>query len=257
MKAASAPLTNKFFFFFKVEIELGLFDEAAEKLARAVERESKDIHVRAVAAYGLGSCFLAMAKRDCLDGKAGASFTYLRKGVECCMQIGGNFACVHKLVGDIHSFGAMLPPCVFFDRAAKEDITEEESQVSAQLAFIERGIDAYRKAEQSVQGCDEEERTVLQSCIVADLASNLLLQGQLLDFAHGMGVSLASPEADELYRRAGAEFQRALRFCPEYAPAWCGLGCAMATHDTLLAQHAFCRSIELDNQFPDPYANLT
>ena len=238
-------------------MELGLFDEASEKLSRAVA--SDDSQVKTVSAYGLGACLLSMAKRDCQDGKAGAAYRHLINGVENCKQIGGGgqFACVQKLVGDIHSFGAMLPPDVFLDPASDSDTSQEERKVRAQLAFVDAGVDPYRSAEQSVQGSDEEERTVLQACIVADLGSNLLLQGQLLSFAQGKGLGLSSPEAEELYKRAGTEFQRALQLCPEYAPAWCGLGCAVATSDPLLAQHAFCRSIELDNLFPDPYANLS
>jgi Flp pilus assembly protein TadD len=60
-----------------------------------------------------------------------------------------------------------------------------------------------------------------------------------------------------MFQRSVKEFRRAIDLSPHYAPAWCGLGCAAGSgSDPLLAQHAFCRSLELDSLYPDTYANL-
>jgi hypothetical protein len=64
------------------------------------------------------------------------------------------------------------------------------------------------------------------------------------------------PEVREVYDRAAATFQMSIELNPLHAPAWCGFGCAVVAKDPLLAQHAFCRCLQLEQMFPDAYSNL-
>jgi len=242
----------------KVEMELGLFDEASEKLYRAIRRVNGK--TRSVVAYSLAVCLLSSAQRDSRDGKAGAALRFLKEAATYSAQLDDNFGCAQKLIGDIYSFGAVLPPDVFYEASENSNgSTREESSFRALLAFVNNGIEAYRAAEQyALNLTDRNEGAILQTGIVTDLASNLLLQGQILCRVHSKGYGIwPVDDFESIYKHAEAEFRRALSICPLYAPAWCGLGCSVVRADPLLAQHAFCRSIELDSLSPDPYANLS
>jgi hypothetical protein len=93
------------------------------------------------------------------------------------------------------------------------------------------------------------------------------LQGQILSSAFGEsqgGTPELSPadvienvaEIKEAYERATKVFKKAIDASPLYGPAWCGLGCAVSATDPLLAQHAFCTSLQLDKTLPDSWSNL-
>lgn len=234
-------------------MELGLFDEAAEKLARAVKSDSKII--QSMSAHGFSLCLLSMAKRDAEDGKCGSALDHLERAIESCHRVETKVLCVYKLLGDIHSFGYSLPSAIFVD--GQSESSEEEAQRRRQIAFVTAGIEAYRTAETLVASPDPDEAVLLRACLAADIGTNLLSQAQLLASWQSRGIGLPSTEAEQVYGDAEREFRRSLQLCPIYPQAWCGLGCAVAWRDPLLAQHAFCRSIELDNLQADSYANLS
>jgi tetratricopeptide (TPR) repeat protein len=241
-------------------MELGLFDEAADKLAQAMDF-SEDPADRWQSAHGLGLCLLSMAKRDHHHGKAGLALQHLQRGIDACQRVDLPFACVLKVLGDLHSLGALLPPDVFSESDVdSEERTgaDEESMVRRQLAFVEAGVKAYEGSEAAIRGATDGELQAMRSSVSADIGSNLLLQAQLVSLWHGKGVDeMASPETEKLLDRAEKQFRRSIDLSPEHAAAWCGLGCAVHKFDPLLAQHAFCRSIELDPMFSEPYANLS
>jgi Flp pilus assembly protein TadD len=197
-----------------------------------------------------------MARRDLLDGKAGAAFVHVEKAIKGCDDLELKAGCIQKLLGDLYSFGASLPPDVFDsdDSAAVE--SRDEKLIKAQLAFVSSGETAYRSAEDSVVAPTENEVDTVRACLVTDLGSNLLYQAQLLSFWCGKSPGQTSAEAEDMFQRSVKEFRRAIDLSPHYAPAWCGLGCANSGSDPLIAQHAFCRSLELDSLYPDTYANL-
>jgi len=238
-----------------VEIELGLFDDAAEKFRFAIQRDGK---VKSLFAYGLSSCLLSMAKRDLQDNKFGSAFRHLEEALLYCERAEIRSACFHKLVGDIHSIGVALPPRVFVSHSTDSDVDSGDrgEWIRVQVEFVRKAEKAYRAAEELTEGTSPEESDILRACIVSDLASAILAQGQLISFWKGQGVLVELSEARSKFELAATEFRRSLKLNPLYAHAWCGLGCAVASSDPLLAQHAFCRSLELDNLSPESYSNL-
>jgi tetratricopeptide (TPR) repeat protein len=234
-----------------VELELGLFDEAAEKFTRVLERDDKSVH--AIAAYGQGVALLSIAQRLAQDGKAGAAFAHVQVAIDSCLSLTMDYLCTRKLLGDLYSFGASLPPDVFSGEGPV-------SMIHAQLDFTSKGEDAYRSAVNLQVARDEEELKLLRASIMCDIGANILLQAQLLSLVNSVDFTSCAehgaPEVTECYDRSMKEFQAAIASSPLYAPAWCGLGCAVAASDPLLAQHAFCRCIELDKMFHDAYANI-
>jgi tetratricopeptide (TPR) repeat protein len=237
-------------------MELGLFDEAEEKFSRAMD--SGDDEMLPLAAYGCGAALFSMAQRDNQDGKAGSAYALLQQGVQGCHKLSDRTnVCVQKLLGDLHTFGAALPPDVFGEMSGNTGLENDEALLRSQFKFISNGKDAYHHALSLVDGSGEAS-DALRASLGSDGGSNLLMQAQLLSGWESKGLHQpASPESSELFESAAAEFRRALELCPTYAPAWCGLGCAAVRSDPLLAQHAFSRSLELDNLAPDPYANLS
>lgn len=237
-----------------MELELGLYDEAGEKFARA--SDCGDVNILPIAVYGYGLSLLSMAQRDNQDGKAGSAFLLLHKGVQECLKLGERTnVCVQKLLGDMYSLAATLPPDVFGD-GNDSDAVASEFQLKSQLDFVSKGKAAYDRAQIFVAQSSED--NALRASLVSDGGSNLVLQAQLLSSWESNGLyRQASSESSILYENAANEYRRALNLSPTYAPAWCGLGCAVVRTDPLLAQHSFSRSQELDGLAPDPYANLS
>lgn len=241
---------------FKVEMELGLFDEAEEKFSRAMD--CSDDEMLRIAAYGCGVARLSMAQRDLYDGKAGLAYALIQRGVRDCHKLRGRTnVCVQKLLGDLHSFASILPSDVFGEDGFCSGLENNEALLRAQLDFISKGKDAYQHAHSLVDVFGEVSDAIRAS-LITDIGSNLLMQAHLLCDWESKGLHhQSSEEGSNFLSCAAAEFGRALKFCPTYAPAWCGMGCAVINSDPLLAQHAFSRSLELDNRVPDPYANLS
>jgi tetratricopeptide (TPR) repeat protein len=230
---------------FVVELELSLYDEAVEKFGRVLLREESSSH--AIAAYGQGVALHYIAQRDLVDGKAGSAMSHIIRAIQSCENFSFSFGCTRKLLGDLHSFGALLPPDLFINNP-EEDAAET---ISNQLEFVRKGETAYR----SVRKVQTEDSSLLKAQATCDVGSNLLLQAQIRESqAHDSKETV--PDIDDLYDQSRKEFQTSLEFDPLYAPAWCGLGCAVLSKDPLLAQHAFSRCIQIEQTFPDAYANI-
>jgi tetratricopeptide (TPR) repeat protein len=250
-------LTREFLCTSLVELELSLFDDAAERFARVLQRDEGSSH--AIAAYGQGIALLSIAQRDHQDGKAGSALVRIEQAIDSCQHFSVDFGCTRKLLGDLYSFGASLPPNVFI---SGDDPTKDDGgdSVQRQVEFVAKGENAYRSVLDAEKFEKADEASLLRASVVCDVASNILLQAQIAISRHESGnISLQShsvPEVDKLYERASEEFRNALEANPLHVPAWCGLGCAVLTKDPLLAQHAFCRCLQIEKMFPDAYANV-
>jgi tetratricopeptide (TPR) repeat protein len=219
---------------------------------------------------------LALARRDAVDGKAGAAFSHMTNAISCIEETFNavdsetpRVGCAMKVLGDLHSFGALLPPDVFVNQIDESSNIHERSErlLREQASFVARGEKAYSAAVEAQIADSEEETDALRSAILCDLGGNILLQGQIRSSAFGESQG-ATPELSledvignvdevkEVYDRAAEVFKSAIDANPLYAPAWCGLGCAVSATDPLLAQHAFCTSLQLDKTLPDSWSNL-
>jgi len=234
----------------QVEQDLGLFDEAAEKFARVIARGESGSH--SVALYGHALAMFSIAERDLMDGKAGAAFTSIQHAIDSCENSSVTSACQFKLLGDLYSFGVSFPPDIF-------TTTESENQDSNfcfqnQLNFVAKAEDAY-KSSLSAQApfiiTGNEESKAIKSSILCDIAHNILLQAQLMS-----SYQINTEKISNKYELAAEAFRDAIEYNPTHAASWCGLGCSVLKIDPLLAQHAFCRCIQIDNTFADAYANV-
>jgi tetratricopeptide (TPR) repeat protein len=253
----------------QVEMELGLAEEAAEKFERCLKRN--DVAITPIASYGMGISLLSMAQRDLRDGKAAAALATLTKAVTVVRSISiseppnGSFHCSTKLLGDLYSFGASLPPAVFDDSVSLSS-QGGLHHLRRQLEFVSQGEACYRSAEE-MEASHEENADSVRASTACDLGTNVLLQGHILSILHGEGQgiepnmsaseTLSNLEVRKCFDRAAEEFKRSIRLDPTFAPAWCGMGCAVSGLDPLLAQHAFVRAIQLDKSLPDAWANLS
>jgi hypothetical protein len=177
--------------------------------------------------------------------------------------------CAMKLLGDLHSFGASLPPDVFVNQIDESLHIHERGErlLKEQASFVAKGEKAYNAAVEAQIADSEGETGALRSAILCDLGWNILLQGQILSSAFGESqggtpeLSLEDvignvAEVKEVYERAAEVFRSAIDSNLLYAPAWCGFGCAVSATDSLLAQHAVCTSLKLDKTLPDSWSNL-
>jgi len=100
----------------KVELELGLLDEAAEKFEKVIDNEN--VLTRFNAAYGLGSCMLVFARQATESGKHGDALSCVKRGIDALLTFltentKANFNCAWKLLGDLYSFCFVVPFSVF------------------------------------------------------------------------------------------------------------------------------------------------
>lgn len=242
-----------------------------------LEREKDSSHT--IAAYGQGSALLALAHRDAVDGKAGAAFQHATRGIAC---IENTFlakddasiqqvACALKLLGDLYSFGALLPPDVFVvdHQADNEASFHERSKrlLEAQASFVAKGEKAYREAAEAQIAFDEDDENALRAAILCDLGGNILLQGHIHSSAFGEAqggtpelslkdVIERDPKVRAIYDRSVGVFKDLIATSPLHGPAWCGLGCSLSATDPLLSQHALCTALTLDKTMPDSWSNL-
>ena len=262
----------------EVELELGLFDEAAEKYGMALEQAQHEPSTGSVviAAFGQGRALLAMAQRDSQDGKAGAAYNRLILAIERIKStlvtnqgedetLQSDFGCALKLLGDLYTFGAGLPPAVFCggDQATNNNASD---LLRAQISFIAQGEAAYLAAQQAKSQTNANDDIYTKAAIQCDLGANILLQSQILSALYGEGqggknlslvdVISSCSEVKKMFDRASDCFRAVIAECPLYAPAWCGLGCAVCGSDPFLAQHAFARCLQLDKTSPDGWSNL-
>lgn len=260
-----------------MELELGLLDGAEKKFSKVLAREDS-VDFREIAAYGQGLSLLSMSNRQLQDGKLGVAFETLLTATSSIIetwQLDGNdtmtwsdfkrgrYGCAMKLLGDLFSLGSAMPSYVF----GSDENVDRQQLLQAQHDFVRKGEVAYRAAEKAHQESplyqsDDEAEKQLLSLIICDIGANILLQAQLLCQMHEDGIMSLDelfesvPAIRERYNLAADEFRRSLQRFALSAPAWCGLGCAVAGSDPLLAQHAFCRALQLDRLFADAYSNL-
>ncbi len=234
----------------QVEQELGLFDEAAAKFSSVVERGESDS--RSVALHGQAMALFSMAARELMDGKVGAAFTCIKRAIDSCENSTMVSGCQFKLLGDLYSFGASFPSDVFSDH--ERQAQDSDSCFQNQVDFVSKGEDAFRSALRaqapSLAEADEE-GIVIKSSALCDIALNMLLQAQLIT-----SQQVHADEINNKYQQAADAFREAVDYNPVYAASWCGLGCSVLKIDPLLAQHAFCRCIQIENTFSDAYANV-
>ena len=238
-------------------MELGLFDEAATKFAIVLDRGNDPF--LPIASYGHGSALLSMAQRDIEDGKAGSAYVHIKRAVEICQSLSKDFGCARKLLGDLYSSSFALPADVFLDKEDNSDPLDTQNLLKSQLLFVTIGEQSYRESVEHQVSDDEDELRILKSSSICDTGVNILLQAQLrqrmCEESFGGKTELSKESLDDC-KRAEKEFCEAIELNPLNAAAWCGLGCAVAMNDPILAQHAFSRSLQIDKMLPDPYANV-
>lgn len=214
-----------------VELELALFEDSAEKFSKVLQKQDAEDSNMLIAAYGQGVALLSIATRDLQDGKAGTSFSNVQRAIEGCLKVSSEFICIHKLLGDLFSFGALVPSSVFNDKSESNEV-ELVQCLEKQLSFVSRGEDAYRSAFKLHDATEEDGYSITAASSLCDVASNLLCQAQILSRLSAIGPT--SSNAEECYKRATNEFERAIALNPIHSGAWCGLGCAVK--DRLTAQ---------------------
>jgi tetratricopeptide (TPR) repeat protein len=238
----------------QVELELGLFDDAVQKFDAVLARKGPNSHP--IASYGHASALLAIAQRNIGDGKGGSAYWNTLLAIESCLKSDTKFGCTWKLLGDLYTLGASFPPNVFSERVEETTDRDMDKFIAKQIAFVSEGEVAYRsclKAQTHLFDSDIEDALELKCSVQCDIATNILLRAQILD---PTGVTNDDSDASDLYERAATAFRTAIESNPLHAPSWCGFGCALLNKDALLAQHAFCRSIQLEKMFADAYANI-
>lgn len=240
----------------QVELDLGMLDEAAEKFKMALD--SGDDNVKPIAAHGQGLSLLSISRREFRDGKIGKAFAVLQRAIEGCIRSEPAFPCSHKLTGDLYSFGASFPPDLFLSDQKLDETNMSSQMINEQVFFVRKGEESYRAAERSQMTSSSEGKDILLASIITDIGANIVLQCQIMTHLQCQHLGNApGTELKAIYARSAVEFKRAIELNPLYAPAWCGLGCAVLRDDPLLAQHAFCRSVQLDSMSPDAYSNLS
>jgi tetratricopeptide (TPR) repeat protein len=237
----------------QVELELGLFDDAVQKFELVLARKEPNSHP--IASYGHATALLTMAERDLGDGKAGSAYRNTLLAIESCLKSDNKFGCTWKLLGDLYTFGASFPPSVYSESGGLTG-NDVDNCIERQILFVAEGEEAYRSSlKAQTQGAKpaDEDDLELKCLLQCDIATNILLRAQILD---PVGVGSNDPIGNDLYERAATAFRAAIESNPLHAASWCGFGCAVINKDPLLAQHAFCRSIQLEKMFADAYANV-
>jgi len=266
----------------QVELELGLMDEASVKFEKVLSEAKDGSPTQYGAAFSLATCTLAIARQNVDEGKFGAALSHLTKGIELVYghlignATGGDdegdegeeeeeeetiFACSWKLLGDLYSSAAVLPPSVFATAGGYDGAYEE--MVKPKLAFVARGEDAYLRSLAVVEDKfdNDENTTQYAAAALCDIGTNLFLQAQIRCESSHSRRHLSSKITDEdpndtTLVRSTQYFLRAIDLDDADPRPWAGLGCALSPHDPLLAQHALCRSLQLDRTAPHPWANL-
>ncbi|KAL7555265.1 hypothetical protein ACHAWF_018923, partial [Thalassiosira exigua] len=264
----------------RVELDLGLYEEAVEKCDGVLSSEEPAPHIRRMAAYIEGEALLFLARIYVQEGKFGASLSQLKRGVvrlSAFLPPGeksekGQY-CVVKLLGDLYSSGNSLPSYVYSRDSSPDEKKDEgkrrlRPEIENQLAFIMEGEKAYSLALELAKHVDaNEDDKYLVAASSVDLGTNLLSQARVLSMAMGEGsggdtkTSLSdlctkSGQIKDLISRSINAYLCAIDSSPHDAPAWCGLGCALIPVDPLMSQHAFSRALQIDPTLADSWSNI-
>jgi len=260
----------------KADIDLGLYEEAAEKCAKVTSMSNASTHIHHMAAYIEGEALSFLARNCVNEGKFGQSKSYLEKGISRLSALSTdehsskNHYCEMKLLGDLYSSGSSLPSYVFASTSSDEQQMEIE-MVTNQLSFLKKGEDAYTLALELAKKDNEddedekEDNMYLIAAAATDLGTNLLSQARVvsktLDEGSGSGTSsssltVASSQVKDLLSRSINAYMCAIDSSPHEASAWCGLGCALIAIDPTMSQHAFSRGLQLDPSLADSWSNI-
>ncbi len=266
----------------QVDLDLGLYEAAAETCAKVLVMESS-FHVKRMATYTEGEALLSLARGRILEGKFGSCLSLLTKGAarlkSQSMEKNNDSTksryCELKLLGDIYSCGHSLPLYVF--RQLKTDEPQSENceenfnrHVENKLSFLIEGEQAYAAALTMVKVASGRENDAqwLVAAAATDLGTNLLFQANVVQLALGEGSaqiestssSLSVMESSRLLgliTRSVNAYLSAIDSSPCDGSAWCGLGCALIALDPVMSQHAFSRGIQLDPFLADSWSNLS
>jgi len=263
----------------QVQLDLGLYDEAAEK-CDVILSSGTTSPIHQMVAYIESEALLAMAKQDVQEGKFGLCLSHLQKGIDRLNSLSvqfsssENFYCVTKLLGDLYTFAESLPSYVFILSSFSEETHDDEStflshEVQNQMSFIAKGEEAYMMAQKlaEIEGDSDEDYPYLVASASSDLGTNLLAQARVCSAALGEGsgggtktsmfdMAARSGKIMDLITRSINSYTKAIDLNPHDASAWNGLGTALATVDPLLSQHAFCRALQIDKMLADPLSNV-
>jgi len=266
-----------------VELELGLYDEAVAKF-EAVLGGSESASL-AVASYGHGTAMLALSRLHANEGKFGSALEHLQRGIKSVKSLVeakgqpaslSSSACALKLLGDLYTFGSSLPASLFGkdedDANDKLDCCHHDDNTVSKLSFASKGGEAYTKAWQTHKEreakCDvSSDSSLLSAAALFDVGTSLLCQARILasSLGEGTGGGTKSSMLDMPSKCPGIRgridqciehFRKAIEMEETFAPAWCGLGSALCYKDTLLAQHCFCRALQIDKASPENWSNL-
>ncbi|KAL7539490.1 hypothetical protein ACHAXR_012876 [Thalassiosira sp. AJA248-18] len=265
----------------RVDLDLGLYEEASEKGDKVLSLKSSSVHIRRMAAYIGGQALLFLARTDIQEGKFGSCLSHLEKGIARLSALslkedsGDSYYCEVKLLGDLYSFGHSLPSYVFATASSMQNTQQEGKmgqsgpEIESQLSFIKKGEQAYTLAAELGKNEDlnEEDNKYLIAAAVTDLGTNLLSQARVLSSALGEGsgggtktslsdLAMQSSQIKDLITRSINAYLFAVDSSPHEAPAWCGLGCALIAVDPLLSQHAFSRALQIDPSLADSWSNI-
>jgi len=111
--------------------------------------------------------------------------------------------------------------------------------------------------ENKFNGSDGEKKE-FSAAALCDVGTNLFLQAQIR--CEGSQSQRNLPRRDKELKNTLVQsmqyFLKAIDLDEADPRPWCGLGCALCSTDPLLAQHAFCRSLQLDKSSAHAWANL-
>jgi len=225
----------------QVELDLGHLLAAKDHFEAAMG--IVDIAEADVATHGFGVAMLSLANQHNESGKSGVALEHLQAALESCLKIESRKNTpMHKLLGDIYTFASSLPPRVFS--------TPEEK-----LNLMEKGESQYLEAVSVAADITGNATADIVASLRIDVGINQLLRAHHNALYSSSTLDTGSKVVD-LFEAAASNFRLALESSPLHQQGWCGLGCAVASRDPILAQHAFCRVIELDPQHVDAFCNL-
>ncbi|KAL7443850.1 hypothetical protein ACHAXM_009001 [Skeletonema potamos] len=257
------------------DLDLGLYDEAAEKCDEVLAQHDCSAVLNRMAAYIEAEALLSIARKDIQGGKNGSCRSHLVKAITrlegLCAQ--NSTYCEVKLLGDLYSFGEALPFYVFDPRVSSGDELDPDTRLSKEvedkISFIRKGQEAYAQALELVTRIDdnEEDKSLLLAATGTDLGINLLSQARVIAVALGDGsgggskttmadLAAESGRIKDLVLCSINAFSQAIDHSPNDAAAWCGLGSALIFFDPLLSQHAFCRALQIDKSIAEPLSSI-
>jgi tetratricopeptide (TPR) repeat protein len=257
------------------DLDLGLYDEAAEKCDNVLACDDCSAELNRMAAYIMAEALLSTARKDIQGGKNGSCRSHLEKAITrlegLCAQ--NSTYCEIKLLGDLYSFGEALPSYVFDPKVSSGGEQDADirlpKEVEDKISFIRKGEEAYAQALELVTRIDgeEEDKSFLLAATGTDLGINLLSQARVIAVALGDGsggdaktaiadLAAESDRVRDLVLRSVNAFSQAIDHSPNDAAAWCGLGSALIFVDPLLSQHAFCRALQIDKSIAEPLSSI-